>query len=54
MRHYIVTLIALDTRIERSVIAPSTVAAIRIGIAMMPDCGSPCAITCKPAEASRA
>lgn len=50
MRHYLITLISLDMRIERSVIAHSTVQAIRIGIGMMPECGSPCAITCKPME----
>lgn len=48
MKHYLITLISPDRRIERSVIAHSSVQAIRIGIAMMPECGSPCAITCKP------
>ncbi|MDO8293033.1 MAG: hypothetical protein Q7T29_09260 [Gallionella sp.] len=39
MRHYRITLISLDMRIERRVIAHSTVQAIRIGISMMPECG---------------
>jgi len=50
MRHYLITLISLDQRIERSVIAHSPAAAICIGIRMMPELGAPCAITCKPAR----
>ena len=49
MKHYIIILTSLHERIERSVIANSTVQAIRIGITMMPECNSPCSITCKPA-----
>ena len=52
MRHYLITLISLDRRIERSVIAHSTAAALCIGIRMMPELGAPCAITCKPARAA--
>lgn len=47
-RAYQITLISLRQRIERSVIAHSTVAAICIGIRMMAELDAPCAITCKP------
>lgn len=50
MKHYHITLISAKARIERSVIAHSTVQAIRIGIAMMPALQGPCGITCKPKE----
>lgn len=47
-RAYQITLISLQQRIERSVIAHNTVQAIRIGIGMMSELDAPCAITCKP------
>lgn len=47
-RAYQITLISLQQRIERSVIAHSTVAALCIGIRMMAELDAPCAITCKP------
>ncbi len=47
-RAYQITLISLRQRIERSVIAHNTVAAICIGIRMMSELDAPCAITCKP------
>lgn len=47
-RTYQITIISLRQRIERSVIAHSTVAAICIGIRMMSELDAPCAITCKP------
>lgn len=52
-RAYRITLISLRQRIERSVIAHSTVAALCIGIRMMAELDAPCAITCAPLEAIR-
>lgn len=49
MNHYTIILSGRHERIERSVIANSTVQAIRIGIATMPDLQGPVGITCKPA-----
>lgn len=50
-RAYRITLINLRQRIERSVIAHSTVEAIRIGVRMMAELDAPCAITCAPLKA---
>lgn len=47
MKHFLITLISSTERIERNVIAHSTVAALRVGIRMMPDLDGPCGITCK-------
>lgn len=47
-RAYRITLISLRQRIERSVIAHSTVEALRTGILMMEELDSPCGIICKP------
>lgn len=52
MRHYRVTLISAASRIERSVIAASTIAAIRIGISMMGELQGPVGITCKLSDNS--
>lgn len=49
-RAFEITLISLSGRIVRSIIAPSTIDALRIGIRMMPQTDEPCAITCKPAK----
>lgn len=51
MKHYLITLISATDRIERNVIAANSIAAVRIGLAMMPDQQGPVGITCKIAEA---
>ena len=48
MNHYLITLIHGIERIERNVIAPSSVQAGRIALGTMPDTCEPCAIICKP------
>lgn len=53
MNRYLVTVFNADLRIERSVIAPSTTAAIRIGIRMMPELQGPFRITGKVAASSQ-
>lgn len=52
MKHYHITLISATERIERHVIAHNTVAALRIGIRMMPELQGPVGITCKIVEAA--
>lgn len=52
MKHFTITLTSRDRCAEYSVIAPNTVAAIRIGIGMMPAFGLPCAVTGKLARAA--
>lgn len=49
-RIFQITLIHGGMRHTRSIIAPSTIDALRIGIRMMPELDEPCAITCKPAQ----
>jgi hypothetical protein len=53
MHHYTIILRNTRKRAEHSVIAASTVNALRIGIPMMQAFGLPCAITCKPAKGAR-
>jgi hypothetical protein len=50
MKHYLITLIHGDVRTIRNVIAASSMAATRIGLAMLPETSAPLAIICKPAE----
>lgn len=47
-RAFQITLRCRATRIVRSIIAHSTVEALRIGIRMMPELDGPVGITCKP------
>lgn len=49
-RSYIVTLIHGSERIVRHIIAHSTMQAVSIGIAMLPDTAGPVSLFCKPAE----
>ena len=48
MNHYLITFIFGDVRTVRNVIAGSSMAAMLVGIAMMPKSCSPKTIICKP------
>lgn len=48
MNHYRITLIHGSTRIERHIIAHSSMQATQIGLRMLPDVTAPLAILCKP------
>jgi hypothetical protein len=48
MKHYLITLIHNGGRIVRNVIAPNSIKAGLIALAMMPDTDEPCAVICKP------
>jgi hypothetical protein len=48
MKHYLITLIHGDARTVRNIIANSSMAATKIGIAMLPATTAPLAIICKP------
>jgi len=47
MKHYLITLIHGNERIERNIIAPSAMQATLIGIRMMPNTSAPITIICK-------
>ena len=49
MKHFLIILTSRSECIQRSVIARNSVAAIRIGIRMMPELTGPVGITCKVA-----